>query len=113
MDFDYQFEAPVKTRVLGRLGIGIDVRHPDTFMTWCYARHRWFTDAETYTDPSPRDGTPNSYIGREFTKGGGSHAPCRSFKAFKSHLRRHHEKLKGCEVTFCHRFLGHNVTVQL
>jgi len=113
MDFNYEFEAPAKTRVLGRLGLGIHVRHPDTFMTWCYARHKWYTSDETYTEPSRRNGASNSYISREFKKGGSSHAPCRSFKAFKSHLRRHHKKLKGCKVTLCHRFVGHDVTVQL
>lgn len=113
MDFNYQFEAPRGTRILGRGGWGITTFHPDTFMTWCYARRQWFTTDETYTEPSRRTGEPNRYISKEFSKGGSTHADCRSFKAFKRHLRKHHEKLKGCKVVFCSRWVGHNIVVQL
>lgn len=113
MNFDYEFEAPKGTRVLGHMGCGITVINPETCMTWCFARRQWFTSGETYTEPSRRTGEPNSYIGKEFTKGGSSHAPCRSFKAFKRHVKRHHKKLVGCKVIYCHRYRGHDVVVQL
>jgi len=109
-DFDYQFDAPSGTRVLGRLGMGITTSGR---LYWCYARRQWFTTDETFTAPSRRDGTPNGRIGPEFRDGATSHAPCRSFKAFKRHLRRHHEKLKGQKVTFVHRFADHDIVVQL
>lgn len=110
---EFQFEAPKGIRVLGHLGIGITVECDHTYMTWCLARRQWFTNEETYTETSRRTGEPNCYISSQFSKGGSSHAPCRSFKAFKRHVRRHADKLKGCKVIYCHRYIGHDVVVQL
>jgi hypothetical protein len=49
------------------------------------------------------------------TEGGGcsNQADCRTFKAFKRHLRRHAAALKGRKVTLVSRFVGYDITVQL
>jgi hypothetical protein len=46
-------------------------------------------------------------------KGGSSCAPCRTFRAFKSHLRRHASELRGRKVTLVSRYHGHDISVQL
>lgn len=39
-----------------------------------------------------------------------SHAPCRSYRAFRRHLKKHQESLKGYEVVLVNRYIGHNIT---
>jgi hypothetical protein len=45
-------------------------------------------------------------------KGASSTVRCHSFKAFKSHLRRHPELQTGDNVYLCSRFVGHDITAR-
>jgi hypothetical protein len=58
---------------------------------WGKETRRWYEDAPQ-SEPSS------------------THAPCRSVKAFRRHLRRHQSELHGCEVVLVSRWRGHNVT---
>jgi hypothetical protein len=92
---DFQFEAPSGERVK-RYGIGIVIRDPKRQRVWWdYAKKRWVDNAA------------------ELSKGGSNMVTCRTFRAFKSHLRRHGRDLVGCRVEFVNRFHGHDVVVQL
>jgi hypothetical protein len=76
------FEAPAGTRILRGRFLGIT-----TFdnLWWCYSQRKWVED----------------------TRGSGSsHAPCRSYKAFLRHIRKHPELTSATLVS---RFEGHNI----
>lgn len=94
----YKFDAPAGERMLKRFRSvttwGKNKGQP--ILWWCYAT-RTFRESDTDL----------GY--RSFAKGASSHAPIRSFKAFKRFLRKHPE-LKGYEVVLCNRFEDHNVT---
>ena len=83
----YEFEAPVGTRVLKRF-FGV-TNYEDLW--FCSELNEWVNI----------DGVPENY-------GASTHALCRSFKAFKRHLRKHPE-LRGTEVILTSRFMDHNV----
>lgn len=64
------------------------------FLWWCYDERRWVGCDERITDGSRRYS---------------SHAPCRTYKAFKRHLRKHSEMLAGREVVLLSRYLDHDI----
>jgi len=92
----YEFEAPKGGRMF-RYGTGI-TRHGGSDRWWSYAKKQWLSLAECQATKAMFS----------------SHMPCcRTFRAFKSHIRRHRHELKGCEVIFCSRYLGHNISIKL
>jgi hypothetical protein len=62
---------------------------------WCYKTRKWVTST------------------LDLPQGGSTHAPCRSYKAFERHLKKHVAELEGYEVILAHRFEGHDVTAQV
>jgi hypothetical protein len=94
----FEFEAPVGARVLGSRFIGITVEGDDC-PWWDCDNRRWRADDEIAWGK----GNPD----RDYTLS--SHAPCRSFKAFKRHLRRHGHKLAGHKVRLVCRFVDHDI----
>ena len=91
MTWVYDFEAPVGTRILRSRFIGITTF--DDFW-WSDQYQKW---------------TPSSEIG---DMGGCSSYGCRSFKAFKKHLRDHPELRASKEVILVSRFMGYNITAR-
>jgi hypothetical protein len=84
----FEFEAPAGTRVLSR-GFWSITHFHEKNRWWCYKQKRW---TNKYGD----EGATSGYY-------------CRSFKAFKRHLRKHPE-LKECgEITLVSRFMGYDV----
>jgi hypothetical protein len=92
---NFIFEAEKGTRV-HRYGWGVTV-FPNTIndrFWWCRHRRQWVSlDNNTH--------------------GLSTHAPCKTFKAFKRHIKKHQETLKGFTVVWVNRFDGHNVEVNL
>lgn len=87
----FEFEAPTGTRILKRF-----------FGATTFGSDIWFVDELNKWMPIGH--VPDDY-------GCSSHVTCRSFKAFKRHLRKHPE-LRGLEVVLTSRFEGHNVTAR-
>jgi hypothetical protein len=87
--WQFYFEAPKGTRILRSRFIGIT--HFDLDLWWSYEHKQWL---------------PLEECG---VQGASSTAPCRSFKAFKSHLRRHPELQTGETITLASRFGGHDI----
>lgn len=83
--WQFEFEAPVGTRVLKR-GFGV-VNSSDL----------WW-DGKTWSK------NPTGYCSNICS--------LRSFKAFKRHLRKHTEALKDVEVIFLSKFVGYNITAR-
>ncbi len=90
------FEAEHGCRILRNRWMGITTYRKDDqpSLWWCYRTKKWVTSNEKMPD------------------GGTSHAPCKSYKAFLRHLRKHPE-LKGYEVTFVSRYIGYNITAEV
>jgi hypothetical protein len=82
------FQAPVRQRILRRYILGIT-----TFdgLWWCYETKRWVEEPKS--DAS-------------------THAPCKSYKAFLRHIRKHPE-LKGHEVILVSRFRDNDIIVRV
>lgn len=95
VDLEYIFEAENGKRILrGRFfGVMLDYASEPT-LWWCHDTRRWL--------PADEIAGPSSNV-----------APCRSFKAFKRHVRKHHADLAGRRVTLVSRFIGHSVTVDI
>jgi len=84
------FDAPKGSRILRSRFIGITQFSMDLW--WSYEHKKWLPMAECGT------------------KGASSTVHCRSFKAFKSHLRRHPElQIGGALITLASRFMGHDI----
>lgn len=97
MSWKITFEAPVGTRVLrGRTcGITHFPRNKEELrdLWWIYDYRKWGPIGEV----------------RKLDTSASTHAPCRSYKAFLRHLRRHTEALKNSEVILVSRFVGHDI----
>lgn len=85
------FEAPRGQRLLRRYFMGIT-----TFdgLWWCFETKRWVDDV------------------RKASGSASSHAPCKSYRAFLRHIRKHPE-LKGREVILVSRFIGNDIIVKV
>jgi hypothetical protein len=84
-------------RILNSRFIGITTFRLDSdqpFLWWCHKTRRW---AATIDLP----------------QGGSTHAPCRSYKAFERHLKKHVAELEGYEVILVSRFKDHNITARV
>lgn len=91
--WQFAFDAPVGTRILGGRFMGIVTEWAGRPLWWDHVEQEWINDEER----------------RARNNVCSSHAPCRSFKAFKRHLRRHRDKLAGYEVVLVSRFIGHDI----
>ena len=92
------FDAGLRERVLNSRFMGVTTfRRTDDqpSLWWCYKTRRWVTSA------------------LDLPEGGSTHAPCKSYKAFERHLKKHAEELYGYEVVLVSRFEGHNVTARV
>jgi hypothetical protein len=104
-DWRFEFQAPVGKRVLRSRFIGIEAgwSDPETpcadVMWWDYGNRRWISDS---VFPWGK-GNPE----RAFSSS--SNAPCRSFAAFKRHLRKHGQELRSRRVRLVSRFVGHDI----
>lgn len=88
--WQFEFDAPVGTRILGSRFTGIT--HFSFNKGWfSYADNKW---VDTCAGPAS------------------SHAVCKSFKAFKRHLRKHPELKDVGEVILVSRFIGYNITAK-
>ena len=87
--WEFYFDAPKGTRILSSRFIGITMFSMDLW--WSYQYKKWLPMAE---------------YGNQ---GASSTVHCNSFKAFKSHLRRHPELQTGETVTLASRFGGHDI----
>ena len=89
------FEAPNGTRLktYGYHGITVIPPSAGKDLWWHYESREWVSHAEM----------------RARRQGGSSHAPCRSYKAFLRHMRRHATALAGYKVVLCSRYIGHDV----
>lgn len=86
----FYFDAPKGTRILSSRFIGITLHSLSHW--WSYEHKKWLPMAECGV------------------KGASSTAPCRSFKAFKRHLRRHPElQIGGAIITLASRFGGYDI----
>jgi hypothetical protein len=85
----FYFDAPKGTRILRSRFHGITSFSMDLW--WSYEHKKWLPMAECGT------------------KGASSTLHCRSFKAFKSHLRRHPELQTGETITLASRFGGYDI----
>jgi hypothetical protein len=92
------FEAPLGQRILNSRFIGITTFTRDKDqppLWWCYKTRRWVTSIVDATD------------------GASTFAPCRSYKAFERHLKKHVAELEGYEVILVSRFDGYNVNARV
>lgn len=88
--WEFYFEAPKGKRILRSRFHGIT--NFEANLWWSYEHKKWL---------------PLEECGGQ---GASTTAPCRSFKAFKSHLKRHPELQTVGEMVLVSRFMGHNVT---
>ena len=91
-EWNFYFEAPKGTRILRSRFHGIT--NFEANLWWSYEHEKWL---------------PLEECG---TKGASTTLHCRSFKAFKSHLRRHPELREVKTVVLASRFMGHNITAR-
>lgn len=85
-------QAPKGTRILNSRFLGV-CHYGDNDLWWGNDQKKWM---------------PTVRIG--YDEIASSHAPCRSFKAFKRHLRKHPELNGVKEVVLTSRYQGYNIT---
>jgi len=90
--WQFYFEAPKGTRILRSRFHGIT--NFEENLWWSHEHKKWL---------------PLEECG---TKGASTTLHCRSFKAFKSHLRRHPELRAVKTVVLASRFVGHDITAR-
>jgi hypothetical protein len=92
--WQFEFEAPVKTRILRSRFFGIQHYCKDGMVD------KWFAEVQKKwlerSNIDPSEGCSNT-------------ANCRSFKAFKRHLRKHPELQECFPVVLVSRFVGHSI----
>ena len=92
------FEAGTRKRHLNSRFVGITTFTLDKdqlHLWWCYKTRKWTT----------------SIVGA--TEGASTHAPCRSYKAFVRHLKKHVAELEGYDVILVSRFDGYDVSARV
>jgi hypothetical protein len=90
--WQFHFDAFKGTRILRSRFFGITTS--DLNLWWSYEHKKWL--------PLEERGV----------QGASSTVCCHSFKAFKSHLRRHPELQAVGNVILCSRFVGHDITAR-
>lgn len=90
------FEAPYGQRILKSQFRGITTWRKDDqpILWWDHDKREWTTDLE----------------GRGICS---THAPCRSYKAFLRHIKKHAHMLQGYDVELMNRYIGYCVKVEL
>jgi hypothetical protein len=94
----FGWDASYGQRILNSRFIGITtftINQEQSRLWWCYKTRRWVTLIYT----------PTSDLS--------THAPCKSYKAFERHLKKHAAELYGYEVILVSRFEGHDVTARV
>jgi hypothetical protein len=91
--WQFYFEAPKRKRILRRGFLGITTFELNLW--WSHEHEKWLP------------------LGECGDQGASSTVPCRSFKAFKSHLRRHPELQAEGVVMLASWFVGHSITARL
>lgn len=94
-DIQIDFQAKAGTRIHGHGFFGIHTSFDDKPLWWDYSARRWIGD----------DRPSSSAVS--------SHAPCRSYKAFIRHLKRHRGSLRGRTVTLVSRWVGHDIVAKV
>lgn len=90
--WEYTFDAPINERIMNSRFHGITII--DSSNLW------WVDDLKVWME---HDDIPKNYnYGTHWDK-------CKSFKAFKRHLRKHENILKGYEIVLCSRYIGCNI----
>jgi hypothetical protein len=92
MSWIFEFQAPVGSRILNSRFIGVTNYYGDLW--WSHEHKKWL---------------PLFEVGNE---GASNFADCRSFKAFKKHLKRHPELKEADFVVLVSRFIGHNIAAR-
>jgi hypothetical protein len=98
MKMMFGWDAPLGQRILNSrfMGVTTFTRNNDQPpLWWCYKTRRWVTSTLDLPD------------------GGSTHAPCRSFKAFERHLKKHSTELQGYDIVLESRYKGHNITARV
>ena len=83
----------LNSRFMGITTFTLDNDQPPLW--WCHETRRWVTST------------------LDIKRGGSTHAPCRSYKAFQRHLKKHVAELEGYDVILVSRFEGHDVTARV
>ena len=83
----------LNSRFMGITTFTLDNDQPPLW--WCYETRRWVTST------------------LDIKRNGSTHAPCRSYKAFERHLKKHVAELEGYEVVLEHRFEGYKITARV
>lgn len=83
----------LNSRFMGITTFTLDKDQPPLW--WCYETRRWVTST------------------LDIKQGGSTRAPCRSYKAFKRHLKKHVAELEGYEVILVHRFEDYDITARV
>ena len=83
----------LNSRFMGITTFTLDNDQPPLW--WCYETRRWVTST------------------LDIKRNGSTHAPCRSYKAFARHLKKHVAELEGYDVILVSRFEGHDVTARV
>ena len=86
-------ERVLNSRFMGITTFGLTDNRPSLW--WCHKSRRWVTSTV------------------DATKGASTHAPCRSYKAFRRHLKKHAAELQGYDVVLVSRFQDQNVTARV
>lgn len=90
MNYELIFEAPKGQRLMSRYS-SITIMDYGENGWWIHDERRW---------------------GELCGKSASKHAPRKSVKAFKRHLRKHEKTLAGREIVLYGRFVGHTVIVK-
>ena len=88
----FTFDAPVNTRILNSRFFGI-THFSDSQIWWSEKKRKWMSYEECINYGS-------------FS----NTARCRSFKAFKRHLRKHPELKEAGEIVLSSRYVGYSIT---
>lgn len=89
----YTFEAPKGERIYKDMCGIATLTEP--FLWWNKTKSCWETDQQRM-----KNADKNSYS---------SHAPCRTFKAFKRHLKKHVIVLKNSKIVLVSKYRKHNI----
>lgn len=95
----FEFEQPPGARILSGRFFGV-----------CHYGHAQEDFVDLWWFDEARRWAPIDELNHKYTAS--SHAPVRSFKAFKRHLRKHPELKQVEEVVLVSKFVGYNITAR-
>lgn len=97
VSIELQFDAP-KGQRMHRYGMGVTVMDDGDPLWWDYEGRQWISG----DDASARGIDVSSHV-----------KPVRTLRAFRRHLRRHAEALRGRRVVWVSRYMGNDVTATI